>query len=359
MKKLFALILAICMILSMVACSNSASDKKDDGKLNVVLVVPNNLGDKAFSDMVWAGVTMAKEKHDLNDIKCIELLGETTTQIPTLTELCESGEWDIIVTGSNSLLESIKTVANKFPEQKFLVYDAKMDFSNGQFANCSSFLAMQNEGSYLGGALAAMMSETGIIGFIGGKEATSIMDFLVGYIEGAQYVNPDIVVRASFVGSYTDTATAKELALAQNNQGSDVIFAVCSGAGLGIYEAAAENGFWALGVDSDQSLILEENKPESAKAILTSVIKNFDVILCDAIGEVVDGTFTWGTHTSVNLAKNGVGLSDNSYYQTAVPEEYRNQITEITQKIKDGEILVDTAIGMDSETYNQIKESAS
>lgn len=363
MKKLFAFILVLAMAFGMVACSGDTEStkgtdgKKAEDKMNVVLVIPNSLGDKAFSDMIWKGINMAKETYDLGEIKCIELQGDTTTPVPTMTELCETEKWDIIVTGTFSLKESIETVAANFPDQKFVVYDTELDYSDGKFANCASFAALQNEGSFLGGALAALMSKTGVIGFVGGKETTSVSDFLVGYIEGAQYVNPDIVVRSSFIGSFTDTAGGKELALAQNGQNADVIFAVCSGAGLGVYEAAAQKGFWALGVDSDQSLILEANNPDSAKAILSSVVKNFDVILCDAIGNIVSGEFKWGTHNAVNLAAGGIGLAENSYYQNAVPEEIRNQIKEISEKIVNGEIKVSTAIGMDSKTYADLKES--
>ena len=379
MKKLIAILLVLVMALSLVACAggndptepnndpakseNNTSDTPSENgkKANIVLVIPNSLGDKAFSDMVWSGVQIAKEQNPdrIGNIKCIELQGDTTAPIPTLTELSELGEWDIIVTGTFSLKESIVEVAAKFPEQKFLIYDTELDYSDGKFANCASFAAMQNEGSFLGGALAAMMSESGVIGFVGGKETSSVSDFLVGYIEGAKYVNPDVIVRSAFIGNFTDTAAAKELANAQNAQGADVVFAVCSGAGPGVYEAAAEGGFWALGVDSDQSLILEATNPEAAKAILTSVVKNFDVVLSTAIKEALDGTLEFGKHNAINLAAGGIGLADNSYYQAAVSADIRAKIDEIAEKIKSGEITVSTAIGMDADTYNNLKESAS
>ena len=379
MKKLIAILLVLVMALSLVACAggndptepnndpakseNNTSDTPSENskKANIVLVIPNSLGDKAFSDMVWSGVQIAKEQNPdrIGNIKCIELQGDTTAPIPTLTELSELGEWDIIVTGTFSLKESIVEVAAKFPEQKFLIYDTELDYSDGKFANCASFAAMQNEGSFLGGALAAMMSKSGVIGFVGGKETSSVSDFLVGYIEGAKYVNPDVIVRSAFIGNFTDTAAAKELANAQNAQGADVVFAVCSGAGPGVYEAAAEGGFWALGVDSDQSLILEATNPEAAKAILTSVVKNFDVVLSTAIKEALDGTLEFGKHNAINLAAGGIGLADNSYYQAAVSADIRAKIDEIAEKIKSGEITVSTAIGMDADTYNNLKESAS
>ena len=369
-KNWLAILLALSMTLGLAACGKAPSaptpsaGTPDDApsasgeSCNVVLVVPNTLGDKAFSDMVWAGVQMAKAQNpQVGNIKCIELQGDTTTPIPTMTELAESKEWDIIVTGTFSLKDSIVTVADQFPVQKFIIYDADMDYSNGAFANCSSFAALQNEGSFLGGALAALMSDTGVVGFVGGKETSSVSDFLVGYIEGASYINPDIVVRSSFIGSFTDTPKAKELALAQNAQGADVIYAVCSGAGAGVYEAAAENNFWSLGVDSDQSLIFEETNPTAAKAILTSVVKNFDTILCQAITDAISGDFQWGVHNAIDLAAGGIGLAENSYYEAAVPADIRAQIDELKGKIESGEIKVSTAIGMEASVYEALKAS--
>jgi len=370
MKKVVALFLVLVFCLSCVACGGSSSAQVtdetsseeetagDNSNIDIVLVVPNTLGDKAFSDMVWRGITLAKETYGLGNIKCIELQGDTSTPVPTLTELSESGEWDLIVTGTYSLKEAIVTVATQFPDQKFIVYDTELDYTNGAFPNAVSYAAMQNEGSFLAGALAALMTETDTIGFVGGKETTSVSDFLVGYIEGAQYINPDITVYTSFIGSFTDTSTAKELALSQYGQNADIVFAVCSGAGLGVYDAAKEKGLWAFGVDSDQALILEDTDPDAAKQIMTSVVKNLDVILSDAIGDYIDGTLTFGQHFEVNLAAGGIGLAYNDYYEAAVPEDIRAQVEEIREKIVSGEIVVGTAIGMDADTYQALKDSA-
>lgn len=364
-KKWLALFLALGMSLNLAACgskdpspSGSTGSDPDSKTYNVALVIANSLGDKAFSDMVWDGVQMAKEQNpEINNIKCIELQGDTTTPLPTLTELAESEEWDIIVTGTASLMESVMTVANNFPDQQFIYYDSELDYSNGAFPNVASFSALQNEGSFLGGALAAMMSETGVIGFVGGKETSSVSDFLVGYIEGAAYINPDIIVRPSFVGSFIDSPKAKELALTQNAQGADVIYAVAGGASTGVYEAAADAGFWALGVDSDQSLKFEDSNPEVANAVLTSVVKHFDLVLCNAITDSIHGELAYGTHNAINMANDGVGLAMNSYYEKAVPADVREKIEELREKIISGEIVVSTAIGMDADVYEALKNS--
>ena len=91
----------------------------------------------------------------------------------------------------------------------------------------------------------------------------------------------------------------------------------------------------------------------------TSVVKNFDVVLSNAIIETLDGKLEFGKHNAINLAAGGIGLADNEYYQSAVPADVRAKIDEIAEKIKSGEITVSTAIGMDADTYNKLTESVS
>lgn len=88
-------------------------------------------------------------------------------------------------------------------------------------------------------------------------------------------------------------------------------------------------------------------------------MKNFDVVLSNAITEALDGTLEFGKHNAIDLAAGGIGLADNSYYESAVSADIRAKVDEIAEKIKSGEIKVSTAIGMDADTYNNLKESAS
>ncbi|TJX14420.1 BMP family ABC transporter substrate-binding protein [Tissierella creatinini] len=334
-------------------------------KTKVAVVINTNLGDKAFSDLVWSGVTRASEDLDL-EIKAFELLGDATKQEPTLIELSESGEWDLIVSGTFNLKEATQAAALEFPEQKYLVYDTQVDYDQDDYSNVVSVMSKQNEGSFLAGALAAKLTSSGVegtneekvIGFVGGGENSAINDFLVGYIEGAKYVDPEVKVLYSYIGDFTNTAKGKELALAQYQQGADVVFAVAGAASLGALNASKDAGRLAIGVDQDHALKLEESDPETSKHIVTSVMKNLDVLLYDKITEYKNGTIEWGKHLGAGLAENGMSLADNKYYREIVPAEIITEIEGITEKIKSGEIKVSTAIGMSTEEVNAIKEKA-
>ena len=336
------------------------------GEAKKVCVVFNtNLGDKSFSDLVWNGVQKAQNDFGI-ETKAIELMGDATKQEPTLMELCESEEWDLIVAGTFNLKEAIEKVAAEFPEQKFLVYDTEIDFAKGDYKNCHSVMCKQNEGAFLGGALAALMTTSGeegfndsnVIGFVGGGENSAIDDFLVGYIEGAKYVSSDCSVLFSFVGDFKNTAKAKELAIAQYNQNADVVFQVASSAGLGVLDAAKQENKFAIGVDQDQASLMAESDDVLASHIMTSVVKNLDTIVYNKIADFLNDKIQWGTHENAGLKEDGMALADNEYLRKIVPEDTLKQIDDIKGKIVSGEIVVKSAIGMGTDDLNKIKESA-
>ncbi len=381
-KKMLSFLLCLAMAASMLAgCGKKAeepaapeeapaqaeeeSTESGGEKQKVVAVFNTNLGDKSFSDLVWAGVTKAAEDFNL-EVKAIELMGDATKQEPTLVELCESGEWDVIVAGTFNLKEAIEKVAADFPEQKFIVYDTELDFSTGDYANCCSVMCKQNEGAFLAGALAAMQTKEegdytngeNIVGFVGGGENSAINDFLVGYIEGVKYVDPECKVLFSYVGDFKNTAKAKELAIAQYQQGADIVFQVASSAGLGVLDAAKAENRIAIGVDQDQALLMEDNDPEISAHIMTSVVKKLDVLIYDKLDAFVNGSITWGVHENAGLSEQGMDITDNDYTRAIVSEETLSKIDEIREKVISGEIQVKSAITMSTEELNEIKDSA-
>ena len=370
MKKVLAMVISFTLIFTiLVGCTNNDSDgnsgKGENDKYRVAVVINNNLGDKTISDLAWKGAEDAAKDMDM-EVKVIELLGDATKQVPTLTELADSEEWDVIVAGLFNLREAVEEVAREYPEQKFISYDTEIMFADGGLDNVYSVMARQNEAAFLGGAVAAKFTNSSyegsnpenIIGFVGGGENTAVNDFLVGYIEGAKYANSDTKVLVSYVGNFTDSAKAKELTLAQYQQGADVVFSVASGAGMGVLDAASESGKFAIGVDQDQSTLKMENGDEkTANQIVTSVIKKMDNMVYDALKSAKEGELSWGTHEYVGLSGDSMGLADNEVYQEKLSEEEREYVKEIKEKIISGEIKVKTAIGMSTEEVEQIRES--
>jgi len=279
-------------------------------------------------------------------------------------DYCEDGEYDVIIIGTWQMIEALADAAEQFPDQKFMFFDESFDFTSGDFSNIYNVLYKQNEASFLVGAAAAMMTtdeslsmiepSTKNIGFLGGMENPIINDFLLGYIQGAKYIEPDVKVAIAYVGNFYDSAAGKDLALAQYEQGGvDVGYNVAGAAGLGQIEAAVDAKRYAFGVDSDQAALL----PEKADFIPTSALKNVGNSLLRAIKLDMEEKLEYGVAESLGFAEGGVNLVKDAHYEEMLSEEIRTKIDELEQKIIDGEIVVDTALGKTTEEIEAIKAS--
>ena len=370
MKKLLSLLMTCILALGlMTGCSNNTSGTTtpttDEKPFNVALVIAGSLGDKGFNDSANAGVNMAKEAYGVT-AQVIEIPSSDKTRYePTLLDLADTGEYDLIIASGNAMREVLENVSKEYPEQKFYLFDASVDYNNGEFENvyCNTFL--QNEASFLAGVVAAGMTtsdtleglnEEAIIGNVLLMDMAVINDFMVGYIEGAQYVNKDVKVNSAYINA-VDAAKAKDMATAMFQQKCDVVFSVAASAGLGVIEAGKEQAKYVIGVDSDQAMALMESDPEAANRILTSVLKRSDMAIFRVITNMIEGNVPWGTTEALGMEEECVGLAKNSVYETLVPEEVRNLVEDVEAKIANGEIVVSTAYGMTTEEITQMRDT--
>ncbi|MFN3282919.1 MAG: BMP family protein [Pseudothermotoga sp.] len=331
--------------------------------LKVALLLNGTLGDKSFFDSAGRGLELAIKQLGIQG-KIIEASYKQENWRPYLEDLSDQ-DYDIIIVGTWQMQEILEEVAPMNPDKKYFIFDTSVDYSKPGLKNVYSILYKQNEGSFLMGALAALITTSKmpktnpepIIGFLGGMDIPVINDFLVGYIEGAKYINPNIKVLISYVGSFNDPAKGKELSLAMYRQGADIIFNVAGNTGIGLLEAAKEADRWAIGVDSDQALIYESTDIEIAKRIVTSMMKNVDLSIFRGIKMHLEGRLVYGRAESLGILEGGVGVADNKYYRELVPEEFRNKIKEIEDKVIKGEIKVSTVFGMSQDDLNKLRMS--
>ena len=363
MKKKFILILSMILVISasLVGCSNGNTDNGNNSgtedNLKVVLLIPGSLGDKSFFDAANAGLQLVKSELDA-ETKVIEMGTDATKWEPTFRDVSED-DWDIIISG-NDTVELMNELALEYPDKRYINFDTSVSETS---ENVYSMFYSTNEVSYLAGALAGLVTksdmelanEENLIGFLGGMDIPGINDFLVGYIEGALSVNPDVKVMVSYAGVFTDPAKGKELGLLQYNSGVDVSFNVAGGTGLGLIDAAYDSNAYALGVDSDQAAMYKESDPDKASHIISSAVKKIDQAILNAVKSHVDGTLEYGTYNPMGVAEEGVGLAKNEYYET-LPQEIKDQLDEIEEKIASGEIVVGTAFGEATERVNELRE---
>jgi basic membrane protein A len=291
-------------------------------------------GDGTFNDAAAAGADQAKTELGAT-IDELEATSDEDRK-PNLTTLTANGDNPVIAVGflfSDTLAE----IAAANPDTTYAIVDGFVDAPNVKVLSFA-----EEQGSFLVGAAAALKSESGHIGFIGGQEIDLIKKFEAGYIAGAKAVNPDIKVESQYLGAAGDNAAwgspdkAKEIAAGWYAAGADVIYSAAGGSGAGTIEAAVEADKWAIGVDSDQYLTVGD--PESQAHILTSMLKRVDVAVFQTAKAVSEGDTAGGVQI-FDLSVDGVGYATSGGFV----DDIATQLEEFKAKIISGEIVVPTA----------------
>jgi basic membrane protein A len=282
--------------------------------------------DKSFNEAAFNGAEQwAKETG--GTYKELEMQDEAQRE-QALRRLAEAGANPVVMTGF-AFGDVLAKVAPDFPDTRFAIIDMVVDAPN-----VKSVVFNEHEGSYLVGMMAAMASKTGTVGFIGGMDIPLIRKFGCGYAEGAKAVNPDIKIVLNMTGTtpsaWNDPVKGAELAKGQKSQGADVIYAAAGGTGVGILQAAADEGILSIGVDSNQNYL----HPGS---VLTSMLKRVDNAVYNAFKE---GTDLKPGIEVMGLANDGVGYAMDDNNASLVTPDMIAKVDEAAAKIKSGEIVV-------------------
>lgn len=303
------------------------------------------IGDESFNDMAKAGGDRAAEELGVE----FNILESQTAAdyVRNLTDAAESG--DLAIAVGFLLADAVTEVAGQYPDVKFAIIDTEVTADN-----VVSFLFREQEGAFLAGAIAALTTRTNTIGFVGGIRIPPVMRYEVGYVAGARSVNPDIEISIAYADDFEDPNLGKELALAQYNNGADIVHAAAGRTGIGAFDAAAEKGegVYVIAADQDQSELGTEFQ-------LAAVIKSIDTAVYDSIKMVQDGTFESGTH-NLGIADDGVSLGA---INENVPDNVRGTIAAYSAAIADGTIVPpvddDTLEAFELVSPDQIGASAS
>jgi len=275
------------------------------------------LGDNSFNDAAKAGLDAAKATHgDALEVKeaCESscTVADITTQLAALEA---EGVYDLIIGIGFSAGDGVTAAASN-SSTNFMIIDSVVDLPN-----VASVTFKEHEGSFLAGALAAMVTTTKKLGFLGGLDIPLINKFGAGFEHGAKYIDSTISVTVAYSpdpnNPWGDLAGGKQVAETMIEAGADVVYAAAGGTGLGVFDAvsAANNAstdgakFYGVGVDSNQDGLSEGN-------VLTSMLKRVDVAVETQIDAVVGGTWAAGV-TELGLAEDGVGITDMAFTNDA------------------------------------------
>lgn len=322
-KKVLAAVLTMSMVLSMGAIS-MADEAVDPADIKVGVVTDvGGVNDGSFNQSAWEGLQRAQEEFG---ITASYLESATDADyIPNLETFIDE-EYDMIICVGYQLADALREEAEANPDVKFAIVD---DTSNAELDNVTCLMFEQAQASYLVGYVAGLTTKTNTIGFVLGMSTDTMNEFGYGYCAGALDANPDVQIKQVNANSFADTAAGKTAANNMIADGADVIFHAAGGTGLGVIDACKEAGIWAIGVDSDQSVVAPDT-------ILTSAMKRVDIACYEEAKATLEGTIEPGVKT-FSLADAGVDLAptvDN------LDQEVLQKVNEVKEKIISGEIVV-------------------
>jgi basic membrane protein A len=295
-------------------------------------------GDKSFNDGAYLGATRAAERLGAN-VRLVEP-GEGPDREAGLRLLAAQG-MDLVVGVGFIFTDDLSALAKEYPNVRFAGVDYALSTDDAGNvvqppANLAALKFREEQGSFLVGALAALVSKTKRVGFVGGMDIPLIHKFEAGYRAGVLHVCPDCRVTAQYAGvtpeAFRNPGKGKELALSQYQQGADVIFHASGSTGLGVFEAARATNRLAIGVDADQY-------SEAPGHVLTSMVKGVDNAVFDAIKRVQDGTFRGGVY-EFGLREGGVRYVYDENNRALIPDAVRARVEVLRDSVIAGHIQV-------------------
>ncbi|MBP2297620.1 BMP family lipoprotein [Azospirillum picis] len=284
--------------------------------------------DKSFNEAAYNGAERFK-KETGTAYREFEITNEGQRE-QAMRTLVRRGASVIVAVGF-SQTAAVEKVAKESPKTRFCLIDDKLDAPNVQ-----SVTFKEEEGSFLVGMAAALASKTGKVGFVGGMDIPLIRNFLTGYEQGVKHVDAKDELFVNMTGTtpaaWNDPGRGVELAKSQFVRGADVVFAAAGATGLGVLQAAADDGKLAIGVDSNQNHV-------HPGRILTSMVKRVDVVVYDCMKAAKDGSWKPG-HRVVGLKDDGVGYALDDNNRKLVTPEMEAKLEEAKKQIIDGTLAV-------------------
>jgi basic membrane protein A and related proteins len=298
-------------------------------------------GDGGFNDSAYRGLEKAVAELG---VKAVYLEPGGSLDRENALNSAATSDADMIIGAGFIFTDRMNALAAQYPEKKFVCVDYSIRPDNqGRIQavpeNLAALLFKEEEGSYLVGAIAALKSRTGKIGFLGGMDSPIIRKFQSGYLAGAKSVRKDIIVLSEFAGitgrAFNDPQKGYRIANRMYGQGADIIYHASGVTGEGLFRAAKKWRRWAIGVDIDQSA-------QAPGLILTSMTKHVDIAVFESVKACVAGNFSGGRKT-FGLKENGVGFVYDDHNKALIPAGIHDQVLALREKIVSGELIVPDA----------------
>ena len=365
MKKLLTVLLSLVLVFSLTACSSNNSTPTDDGNndepvaektgTKVAVLLPF-IGDQSYFDTLAGAVTEVNAADNGITVELFECdpsgAAEESNWMNWFDNVCEDGEYDLVVSGNNTYEGFLYEACEKYPDQMFYNFDYSALPESGVPANCYCVNWALDDLGYVVGALSAAMTNTGTVGVVVGMDNQAMNQFISGYVQ--VLAEKGVKYAISYPGSFTDTALGKETTETMIQKGADVIWQVAGGLGNGVIDACSEHDdVWCIGVDQDQYAQFKDTNEAWANTILTSALKNTNVAFKAVCEMVANGTYSekLGKAEAWGIALNGVGLAENDYYLANCPEEVRAEVAATLAEVASGKVEVADCLEWSAEEY--------
>jgi basic membrane protein A len=299
-----------------------------------LIVSETGVGDLSFNWMANEGLERAETDFGVDGTVYTPTGPEDySTQI----QLCVSEGCALCVAVGWGFTDAITTAAAANPVVDFAIVDVSY---SSYPDNLRGLVFDSAQVGYLAGTLAGLMTESDIVGGVGGMEIGPVVAFLDPYRYAAQCINPDLDAIITYTGTFTDPDLGSQVAQDQLDAGADVIFAVAGPTGNGALLTTTQAGAWAIGVDNDQwYTVFDSGAVDGSEYLLTSAMKRVDNAVYNTIEDEVGGVFTSGTMV-YDLAADGVGLAPYHEADASIPQSVKDQVESVKQDILDGIIDV-------------------
>ncbi len=345
MRKYIILLLVFSLFMSCVKKEKQAIDiqNTNNSVLKIGLAVSSGgLGDQSFNDIQYKGLMDAYQDFPIEITHLKTTSDSFDSYKETFIKLITEEKCNMIFSGGFEFANVINELSPLYPDVFFVLSDALVNFN----PNTASLLYAQHEGSFMIGVIAALMTGTDSVAFIGGVNIPVIDEFYAGFYQGVQYINKDTKIIRQNVSVIPDFSgfsnPEKGFAMASDlyKSGVDIIYGAAGGTGSGIIEAAKQHKKFVMGVDTDQDHMAEG-------LVLTSMMKRLDIAIYDVIKKHLDKSFEWGDEYVYGYSNGGVSLSPMKYTKHLYSDEKIKKIREIEQLIINGEIKVLKTISLE------------
>jgi basic membrane protein A and related proteins len=310
----------------------TATTKQSDIRVALVTDV-GQLNDRGFNQLAYQGLKRAKKQLGIA-VRVVES-ASAADYVPNYAALVRQ-RYDLIIGVGFAQGDAIDTAATQYPNTKFAIVDVDQTGLKHKPKNVVGLLFKEQEVGYLAGYLAGLTEKReggNTISSVGGYKEPPVDRFIAGYQAGAKEAMPGIETLNAYSSDWDDQAKCKEIALSQIARGSQIVFQVAGGCGLGALTAVKQKGRWGIGVDADQAFL--------GPHVLTSALKRVDEAVFETIESVVDDSWKGGRNLTFGLSQDGVGLGKIS---EKVPKEDLDALERIREKIRSGEITVPTSL---------------